>query len=74
MHFCIVCCSATVQFQVIPCFHAFRTVPMLLVVLQSWYAKTPLGKKRAKAAQGDDEDDKGGKGKGGKGKKGKKKK
>lgn len=44
---------------------------------QTWYAKTPLGKKRAKAAQGDDEDDgKGKKGKKGgkKGKKGKKKK
>ena len=39
---------------------------------QTWYAKTPLGKKRAKAAQGDEEDDKG-KGKG-QGKKGKKKK
>ncbi|XP_013416976.1 IQ and AAA domain-containing protein 1 isoform X1 [Lingula anatina] len=45
---------------------------------KTWYAKTPLGKKRAKAAQGDDEDagGKGGKGKKGKkgGKKGKKKK
>ena len=40
--------------------------------LQTWYAKTPLGKKRAKAAAGDDEGDKKGK-KGGK-KGGKKKK
>ena len=42
--------------------------------LQVWYEKTPLGKKRAKAAKGGD--DGGGKGKGkGKGKKkGKKKK
>lgn len=39
---------------------------------QSWYAKTPLGKKRAKAAAGDD-DDAGGKGKKGKGGKGGKK-
>lgn len=39
---------------------------------QTWYAKTPLGKKRAKAAAGDDEGDKKGK-KGGK-KGGKKKK
>ena len=39
---------------------------------QGWYAKTPLGKKRAKAAQADDDDGGGGKGgKGGKGKKGK---
>lgn len=38
--------------------------------LQTWYAKTPLGKKRAKAAAGDDEGDKKGK----KGKKGGKKK
>lgn len=38
--------------------------------MQTWYAKTPLGKKRAKAAAGDDEDT----GKGGKGgKKGSKK-
>lgn len=37
---------------------------------KAWYAKTPLGKKREKAAKGDDED--GGGGKGGKGKKGKK--
>ena len=36
---------------------------------QTWYAKTPLGKKRAKAAAGDDEGDKKGK----KGKKGGKK-
>ncbi|CAH1783239.1 unnamed protein product [Owenia fusiformis] len=42
---------------------------------KTWYQKTPLGKKRAKAAQGDDDDGKGKKGKGGKkGKKGKKKK
>jgi len=43
---------------------------------KAWYAKTPLGKKRAKAAQGDEEDGGGGGGgkKGGKGKKGKKKK
>uniref|UniRef100_A0A8W8LMD2 ATPase AAA-type core domain-containing protein n=1 Tax=Magallana gigas TaxID=29159 RepID=A0A8W8LMD2_MAGGI len=41
---------------------------------KGWYAKTPLGKKRAKAAQADDDDGGGGKGgKGGKGKKGKKK-
>ena len=43
-----------------------------LILFQTWYGKTPLGKKRAKAAQGDDDD--GGKGKKGKGKKGKKKK
>ena len=42
-------------------------------ILQTWYEKTPLGKKRAKAAKGGDDDD-GGKGKKGKGKKGKKKK
>lgn len=42
---------------------------------KTWYAKTPLGKKRAKAAEGGDEDDGKGKKKGGKkGKKGKKKK
>lgn len=41
-------------------------------LFQTWYAKTPLGKKRAKAAAGDDEGDKKGK-KGGK-KGGKKKK
>ncbi|ELU03195.1 hypothetical protein CAPTEDRAFT_153643 [Capitella teleta] len=43
---------------------------------KTWYSKTPLGKKRAKAAQGDDEEGGGKKGgkKGGKGKKGKKKK
>lgn len=41
--------------------------------IQKWYGKTPLGKKRAKAAKGD-EDDGGAKGKGKKGKgKGKKK-
>lgn len=40
------------------------------LTLQTWYAKTPLGKKRAKAAAGDDEGDKKGK----KGKKGGKKK
>ena len=40
------------------------------LILQTWYAKTPLGKKRAKAAAGDDEGDKKGK----KGKKGGKKK
>lgn len=43
---------------------------------KNWYAKTPLGKKRAKAAQGDEDDGGKGKGKGGKkggkGKKGKK--
>lgn len=40
---------------------------------KSWYAKTPLGKKRAKAAAGDEDDGKGKKGgKGAKGKKGKK--
>jgi len=39
---------------------------------KSWYSKTPLGKKRAKAAQGDEEDPAASKG--GKGKKGKKKK
>ena len=39
---------------------------------QAWYAKTPLGKKRAKAAQGD-EDEAAAKPKGGKGGKGKKK-
>lgn len=38
---------------------------------QTWYEKTPLGKKRAKAAKGDDDD---GGGKKGKGKKGKGKK
>ena len=43
-----------------------------IFLLQTWYAKTPLGKKRAKAAAGDDEGDKKGK-KGGK-KGGKKKK
>ncbi|VDI43111.1 dynein regulatory complex protein 11-like [Mytilus galloprovincialis] len=37
---------------------------------KGWYAKTPLGKKRAKAAQADEDGDGGGKG--GKGKKGKK--
>ena len=43
------------------------------VILQTWYAKTPLGKKRAKAAAGDDEaDKKGKKGKKGGGKKKKK--
>lgn len=41
---------------------------------QVWWAKTPLGKKRAKAAKGDDDDGGGKKGKKGKGKKGKKKK
>ncbi len=47
---------------------------LLCLLLQAWYAKTPLGKKRAKAAQGDEEDGGGGKGgKGGKGKKGGKK-
>lgn len=45
-------------------------IPIFL--FQTWYAKTPLGKKRAKAAAGDDEGDKKGK-KGGK-KGGKKKK
>ncbi|XP_033730694.1 dynein regulatory complex protein 11-like [Pecten maximus] len=40
---------------------------------KSWYAKTPLGKKRAKAAAADDDDGGGGKG-GKKGKKGGKKK
>ena len=40
------------------------------LTLQTWYAKTPLGKKRAKAAAGDEEGDKKGK----KGKKGGKKK
>ena len=47
----------------------------LICCLQAWYEKTPLGKKRARLAKGDD--DGGGKGKGGKGKgkkKGKKKK
>lgn len=41
--------------------------------LQTWFAKTPLGKKRAKAAAGDDENT--GRGKSGKkgGKKGSKK-
>ena len=38
---------------------------------QAWYEKTPLGKKRTKAAKGDDDD---GGGKKGKGKKGKGKK
>ena len=42
-------------------------------LLQSWYAsKTPLGKKRAKAAQGDDDAGSTGKKGGKKGKKGKK--
>ena len=42
------------------------------LLLQTWFDKTPLGKKRKKAAQGD-EGDAGAKGKGkGKGKKGKK--
>jgi hypothetical protein len=42
---------------------------------QAWYSKTPLGKKRAKAAAGEDEEPSGKKGKGKKGgKKGKKKK
>lgn len=40
----------------------------MCVCIQTWYAKTPLGKKRAKAAAGDDDGDKKGK----KGKKGKK--
>ncbi|KAK3595612.1 hypothetical protein CHS0354_009573 [Potamilus streckersoni] len=40
---------------------------------KAWYAKTPLGRKRAKAAKGEDNGGDGGKkGKGGKGKKGKK--
>ena len=43
------------------------------LILQGWYSKTPLGKKRAKAAQGDEEDAGGKGGKGGKGKKGGKK-
>jgi hypothetical protein len=41
----------------------------MFLCLQTWYTKTPLGKKRAKAAAGDDE---GGDKKGKKGKKGKK--
>ena len=53
----------------IPLFAFFRQ--------QTWYTKTPLGKKRLKAAMGDEDGDKKGK-KGGKGKKsgkkGKKKK
>ena len=39
---------------------------------QNWYAKTPLGKKRAKAALADEDDLGGGGGKDKKGKKGKK--
>ena len=42
-------------------------------MVQIWFDKTPLGKKRAKLAKGDEEED-GGKGKKGKGKKGKGKK
>ena len=54
------------------CYHLILQV--LNFALQNWYAKTPLGKKRAKAAQGDEDDGAKGKGKGGKkGKKGKKK-
>lgn len=50
---------------------SITSVSILFVfLLQGWYAKTPLGKKRAKAAQADEDGDGGGKG--GKGKKGKK--
>lgn len=49
-----------------------RQTNLPIFPFQTWYAKTPLGKKRAKAAAGDDEGDKKGK-KGGK-KGGKKKK
>jgi len=49
-------------------------IKIIYILMQKWYGKTPLGKKRAKAAKGED-DDGGGKGKGKKGKgKGKKKK
>ena len=43
---------------------------VVLFVLQTWFGKTPLGKKRSKAAQGDDADTGAKKAK--KGKKGKK--
>ena len=43
---------------------------LVVYILQVWFEKTPLGKKRKKAAQGDDED--AGAKKGKKGKKGKK--
>ena len=42
-------------------------------IFQTWYGKTPLGKKRAKAAAGEDEEPSGKGGKKGKGKKGGKK-
>lgn len=43
-----------------------------LVCHQNWYAKTPLGKKRIKAAAGKEEEEMAGKGKAAKKKKGKK--
>ena len=48
----------------------FHCSVYLFLVMQTWFEKTPLGKKRKKAAQGDDAD--AGAKKGKKGKKGKK--
>lgn len=53
----------------VPCFQLLALWTVSFCMCQAWYAKTPMGKKRAKAALADD-DDVGSKGKG-KGKKGK---
>ena len=50
-----------------------RSLINTLYTFQTWYAKTPLGKKRAKAAAGDDKGGKKGKNAGEKGEKKKKK-
>lgn len=52
-------CKATIGDHIFcqPCFFSFSLFLCLIVSSQAWYAKTPLGKKRAKAALGKEGED-----------------